>query len=59
MVNRENKNIYLKNNLKSFMIKCRQVKDHVNQMMKYLKDYIIMVNLYNQQERKLPEPEVY
>lgn len=47
MVNRENKNIYLKNNLKSFMIKCRQVKDHVNQMKKYLRDYIIMVNLHN------------
>lgn len=47
MVNRENRNIYLKNNLKSFMIKYRQVKDHVNQMMKYLRDYIIMVNLYN------------
>lgn len=41
------------------MIKYKQVKDQENLMKRFLKDYIIMVILYNQQERKIPEPEVY
>lgn len=52
MGNKENRNTFLRNNLKSFMMKFNKVNAQQGLMKKSLIDYIIMVFIIQQQERK-------